>query len=247
MNDYFQSHTVSLVLTWLFSIPFIVGPIAVAIEMLFEKTKGISRFFVIWLLICVLLFSPFRYSLLQIFMAIAYPFQSIHALLTTIILALPISVVFGVLYGIGLWLPWEGIVVIAGDENTPSKIRLWLAAMAAPILYLISSYLFYLVLPYAAYPMHLSMIDAQDVIRTTNGPAGYFYKYAIEPSCSLEFPVFVDKVGWEKMSAKERLRAHVAGLYLNEREFVYYISKAYPAYFEECKRKYKMNQQQAEP
>jgi hypothetical protein len=245
MNDYFQSHIISLILTWLFSIPLIIGLVAFIIEILFKKTEGIPRFFMVWLIICMLLFGPLRYILLQIFIAIAYPFQNLHALLTTIILAIYIPIVFCILYAIGLGLPLLGTLAIAGFKESPSKMRLWLSALAAPIIFLVGNYLFYFVLPYAAYSTH--WLNAEDVIRATNGPPDYFYRDAVEPLARLKFPHFAEEIGLDKMSAKERLRAHVAVLYLSKIECVYYISKAYPAYFEEVKRKYEMNQQQAKP
>lgn len=241
MDDYFQSHIISLILTWLFSIPLIIGLIAFIIEILFEKTEGIPRPFIVWLVICQVLFSPLRYILLQFFVTIAYPFQSLHALFTVIILGFYIPIVFGVLYAIGFGLPLFITIAIAGFKDVPSKIHLWLSALATPIVFLIGSWLFYLVLPYAAYSTH--WLNADDIIRATNGPSDYFYRYAVEPFARLQFPHFAEDIGLEKMNAKERLRAHIAGLYLGEDEFVYYISKAYPAYFEEVVRKYKMQQQ----
>jgi hypothetical protein len=209
---------------------------------LFEKTEGISRIFMAWLFICLLLFSPARYLILQIFVATAYPFQSLHALFTIIILAFYIPIVFGILYAIGIGLPLISLVLIAGKDAT-SKIRLWLLSFAAPIIFLVGSFLFFLILPYAAYSTH--WLSTKDVIRATNGPPEYFYRYAMLPIEPLARSAFEEEIGL-KMSAKEILRAHVASIYLSNRGYVYYVSKTYPDYFEELKRRYELSQQQVD-
>ncbi len=233
MDDYFQSHTFSIVLTWLFSIPLILVLIAAAIYFLFKKVEGISRFYLAWLVICVLLFSPLRYILLQIFVAIAYPLQSFRAFFTTFILVIYIPIVFGIIYAIGFALPALGVMAIVGFKDTVSKIRLWLSSLAAPIVFLIASYLFYLVLPYAAYSTH--WLYTKDVIRATNGPPEYFYRYVVEPMVlKIRFPMYVKEIGFDNLSPKERLRSHVAMVYLGEKQFTFFVYKSFP---EEFKRK----------
>ena len=229
MNDYFQSHTISLILTWVLSIPIIVGLIASAIGFLFEKSKGFPRSFTIWLLICLLLLSPLRYILLQLFIATAYPVQSFGALFSTVILAFYIPIVFSILYAIGLGLPILGAFAVAGFKDPPSIIRLWFSAIATPIICIIAGWLYFLVLPYAAYSTH--WLSPQDVIRSTNGPPEYFYKYVAEKWTPLQFPGYVYEMGLENLSVKERLRSHVASVYLGERAFSFFVYKSYPNEF----------------
>ncbi len=232
MDDYFQSHTFSIVLTWLFSIPLIISLIGLAIYLLFEKIEGISRLFIVWLVICIILFSPARYIFLQIFVAIAYPLQSFRAFFTTFILVIYIPIVFGIIYAISFALPTLGVVAIVGFEDNVSKIRLWLSALAAPIIFLIASHLFYLVLPYAAYSTH--WLHPKDVIRATNGPPEYFYRYVVEQMTPLKFPSYAHEMGLNNLSPKERLRSHVAIVYLGQKQFNFFMYKSYP---EEYKRK----------
>lgn len=237
MEDYFQSHTFSMILTWLFSIPVIlctIGPVlAWLLACLFEKFEGIPRFLMVWLVVCFLLFSPLWYILLQILIATAYPFQSFRALLTTIVLIGYIPIVFGIMCVIGLGLPILCVYIIVYFENIASKIRLWLAALAAPIIFLIASYLFFLVLPYAAYSTH--WLYTKDVIRATNGPPEYFFRYVVEPiPLMIRFPKYVKEIGFDNLSSKERLRSHVAIVYLGEKQFSFFVYKSYP---EEYKRK----------
>ena len=232
MDDYFQSHTFSIVLTWLFSIPLIIALIGLAINMIFEKVEGVSRFFIAWLVICIILFSPLRYLFLQIFMAIAYPLQGLRAFLSTLLLAIYIPIVFGILYAIGFGLPAFVVFAIVGFKENFSKIRLLLSALAAPIIFLIASYLFYLVLPYAAYSTH--WLNPKDVIRATNGPPEYFYRYVVEPFTPLILPRYVEEIGFDNLSPKERLRSHVALIYLGKEQFTFFVYKSFP---EEYKRK----------
>ena len=229
-GDPFQSHLISSILTWLFSIPSIIGLLAVAIAMLFEKVEGVPRIFLIWLILCNLLFSPLRYIILQLFTAIAFPLQSIPGLLSAFLLALYIPIVFGILYGLGLGLPSVLIILIAGKKDPPSKGRLILSAVVAPLIFLVGSFLYYNVLPYAAYSTH--WVGTKEIIRTTNGPSEYFYKYVVEKFTPLQFPNFVHEMGFDKLSSKERFRAHVAAVYCGKKEFAYYVYKAYPTYFE---------------
>ena len=233
-GDPFQSHLISTILTWLFSIPLIIGLLVAAIGMLFEKQEGVPRIFLIWLIICMLLFSPLRYILLQLFTAIAFPFQSIPGLLSTFLLAIYIPIVFGLLYALGLGLPFILLILVAGKKDPPSKGRLLLSAVVAPLIFLIGSFLYYNVLPYAAYSTH--WVGTKEIIRTTNGPSKYFYKYVVEQFTPLEFPKFVHDMGFDKLSSKERFRAHVAAVYLGKKEFAYYVYKAYPKYNETSSR-----------
>ena len=234
MEDYFQSHTFSMILTWLFSIPVILCLIVPVLGLLFSKFEGIPRFLMVWLVICCLLFSPLRYILLQLFIATAYPFQSFRALLTTIVLIGYIPIVFGIMCVIGLGLPILCVsVIVCFFKDIASKIRLWLAALAAPIIFLIASYLFFLVLPYAAYSTH--WLYTKDVIRATNGPPEYFYRYVVEPmALKIRFPMYVKEIGFDNLSPEERLRSHVAMVYLGEKQFTFFVYKSFP---EEFKRK----------
>ena len=228
--DPFASPMISQILTWVFSIPLVFGILAWAVSMLFEKQEGVPRIFIIWLLICLLLFSPVRYILLQLFTAIAFPFQSITAFLSTLLLAIYIPIVFGVLYAIGLGLPLFLTVLIAGKNEPPSKARLLIAGIAAPIVFLVFSSIYYNVLPYAAYSTH--WLGPKEVIRTTNGPSYYFFRYVVEPFTPLQFSDFAYDIGLENMSAKERFRAHVAAVYCGNKQHLYYVANAYPDYLE---------------
>lgn len=231
--DPFSSPMISQILAWIFSIPLICGILCYCIIILFTKIEGIPRIFIIWLLICLILFSPVRYIVLQLFLAVAFPYQSIVAFLSSIPLVIYIPIVFGILYAIGLGFPLFLTMFIAGTKEPISKGRLFLAGIAAPIIFLIFSTIFYNILPYAAYSTH--WLGTKEIIRTTNGPSYYFYRYAVEQFTPLQFPGFTKDIGLQNMRVKERFRAHVAGVYCGDKHFWYYVSKTYPDYFEKLK------------
>ncbi len=235
MLDPFASPMISQILTWIFSIPLIIGIIVWAVNMLFENQEGVPRIFIFWILICLILFSPVRYILLQLFTAIAFPFQNFSGFISTFLLAFYIPIVFGILYAIGLGVPLYLIIVIVGKKEPLSKVRLFLSGISAPIIFLIFSSIYYNILPYAAYTTH--WLGPDELLRSTNGPSYYYYRYAVEQFTPLQFPGFADDIGLENMSAKERFRAHVAQVYCGNRQYWYYVSKAYPDYFEKLKSK----------
>jgi len=229
MNDYFQSYTISLILAWMFSILIIVRLMPVMIGVLFEKSAGMPRSLMIWQSICLLLFSPLRYILLQLVLATSYPVQSFLALSSFFLLLLYIPIVFSILYAIGLGLPLLTAIVVEMLNNKSSKIRVWLSAVASLFVCILARWIFFIVLPYAAYSTH--WLNPQDVIRATNGPAEYFYRYVAEPMNPLQFPEHVRELGIQNLTARERLRAHVAELYLGEKAFSVFMHKSYPEEF----------------
>jgi len=161
--------------------------------------------------------------------ASAYPFQSLSAFLSMFYLMLLIPIVFSILYGIGLGLPLLGTVFLAsGFKEIPSKVRLLLGSLAAPFILFLGTFLFFSVLQYAGYSTH--MLKARDLIRATNGPAEYFFKYVAEFGTPLQFPKFVYDIGLENLTYKERLRAHVATIYMGDDEIYYYVTNEYPKY-----------------
>ena len=145
-----------------------------------------------------------------------------------------IPIVFGLLYAIGLAVPFLLTILIVGKKEPPSKGRLFIAGILAPIIFLVFSTIYYNILPYAAYSTH--WLGPKELIRTTNGPSQYFYRFAVEQFTPLQFSGFAYDIGMENMSGKERLRAHIAAVYCGNKQHWYYVSKAYPEYFEKLKR-----------
>ena len=216
-------------MSWIFSIPPIIALIVYGNVQVAKNQHWFTGLLFVWILFCAVVLSPFRYAFLQLIIVTTYPYQSFYAFFTACALSVYIiPFVMSILYGIGFGLPALGLGAIVGFKDSISKTRLFLAAIAAPFLFIISSYLFYLVLPYAAYSTH--WLRAEDVIRATNGPAEYVYKYLVEPWTPQAFPKFAHDMGLENLTSKERLRAHVATIYLGKKQFAYYVYKAYPEY-----------------
>ena len=227
-TDYFQSHTVSLTLSWIFFIPIVFGIIGGIVYLLFGKVEeSVPRTFLIWIFICGLVFSPLRYIILQLVLYEAHSIQSISALFSGLILTTYIKFIFLPLWGVGMGLPTLGVIAIIGFKNTASRIRFILASVAAPFLFLIGSFLFFNILPYAAYTTH--WLKAENVIRATNGPAEYYYKYFARWEVELNRKQYGKELGLN-LTSKDMLRAHVASSYLSKEKLAYYISKAYPEY-----------------
>jgi len=171
-GDYFNSSTLSLVLSWLFSIPILIGLLGFLINMLFEKQEGMPRVFTIWILLCILLFSPLRYLILQLIVASAYAFQSLGAFVSLFLLAIYIPIVYGILYAIGFGLPLFLTILVAGIREPISKFRIILSSILAPFIFILSSILFYYVLPYAGYSTHwLKAVKSQKVCKKQKGYA----------------------------------------------------------------------------
>jgi len=239
-QDPFSSSLISQILTWVVSIPLLIYILSIAITFLFEKQEGFPRIYTIWLLICILLFSPLRYILLQLLMAEAYPFQSWVGFFTTFILAIYIPIIFGILYFIGLGLPLLFIVLIAGTKAPYSKIRVFLSSIAAPVILFIFSFIYYSILPFAAKSTH--WLGSYEIIRTTNGPSQYFYHYVVEQFTPLQFSRLTHDIGFDKMTTKELLRSHLAAVYCGNKQYWYYVSTAYPEYYKEIKQKHEIDQ-----
>lgn len=251
-EDPFASPIISQVLTWIVTLPLLMRFLLYFAKMclvLFEKedyvypepTMG-RRIFLIWVLLCFLLLSPLRYIMLQSLLITAFPFQGFWNLLVSFVLGVYIPPLFLILSTIGCVIPLLLILLITLGARgligcptaQPSRLRLTVAAIAAPLLFLLFSTIYYKILPYAAYTTH--WLKTYELISTTNGPSVYFFDFVVEPYTPLLVPEFARDLGWENMSAKERLRAHVAMLYCGEKQYWYYVSKTYPEYFQRLKR-----------
>lgn len=92
-TDYFQSHTIPFILSWFFTIPTIIGLIVYANVQVAKNQHWFAGLLLIWIYLCMIVLSPFRYMFLQLIMAGAYPWSCA----TRYILALSILYVLHVL------------------------------------------------------------------------------------------------------------------------------------------------------
>ena len=97
----FDSSTLSLILAWLFCSVFFLYLIVSTFIFLFDVTKELPLIVTLWIAVCIVFVSPFRYMLLQLVLSEAYAVQSLRAFLSSILLFLYMPVVFALLYGPG--------------------------------------------------------------------------------------------------------------------------------------------------
>lgn len=230
-NDYFASSTLSLVLSWVFSIPTLLGIVAL-IFVIFKKHEDMPWFFSVWLGLCFLIISPVLYILFQLVLVISYLFQSTTTFLVSIVTltVFLVPLAFSLLYAVGIGIPLFGVFWLLGTKSPPSKLRYVSVALAAPIIFLIGSLLFSLAQPVAAISTHA--LRAEDVIRATNGPA--YYVFGLVQQGFVALPPYISKT---PQTMKDCLRSHVAFLYLTNREHVYFLEKEYPELKDEFSEK----------
>lgn len=222
-TDYFASSTISLILSWVFSIPTFLGIVSL-IFVIFKKHEDIPWFFSVWLGLCFFILSPVRYMLFQVVLAVSYLFQSATAFLvsfaTLTIFLVPLA--FSLLYTLGIGIPLVCMFWLFGRKSSPSKLRYVSLVLGAPIIFFIGTLLFSVVLPFAAISTHA--LRAEDVIRASNGPPYYVFACLV-PQGMVALPPYISKT---PQTTRDYLRSHVALMYLTNREHVHFLEKAYP-------------------
>jgi len=227
--DHFQSHTLSLVLAWIVFVPGLIGAALKGLNLVFneifnEENTGVSRWFTLWFVACFVVLSPLRYILLQLTIAMAFPFQSVRAFLSTFLLALYVPIVFGLMHALGVALPCYAVFRMAIEKHGRTNWRrIWNTAVVTPFVFLAATYVFASLLPIAAKSVH--WLDADDVIRATNGPACLVYRYVSTWAQVYEMPSYAERV---KQDDKAALRMHVATVYLSGRQEGKFLYFAYP-------------------
>jgi len=225
--DYFESSSVSGILSWVFAIPVAIYLIAFGLRSLLERTEGMPAMYIAWLFLCIVVLSPFRYILFQVVAGVAFPFQSFVALLDTLPLVLYVPIVLGVLYAIGLVLPVFLITAIASTRYQVKRTRLLLSSLLAPLVVYLGTLLFFLALPLGSWTVH--WLKAEEIIPATNGPAFLTYQYVARWGMPIQFSTYTRTVA---QNDKEMFRSHVAAMYLSEREQVRYLKHAHPDFYE---------------
>ena len=219
-SDYYASNTVSLVLAWIFCQPVLFAVVGF-IFWFFQKHEGIPWFVSAWIGLFFLWLSPIRYMLFQIIAATAYPVQSFFAFFSLfysgVFLFVPIE--FSILFALGFALPLFLNLLLVGD-------RWWrnlLACLAAPVLALLGSVIFGFLLPVAA-GVTTQHLRADDIIRSTNGPA-YFAFVCLLTKIDADVPPLFAQT---PMTPRDYLRTHVAMVYLGKNQQLEFVEKAYP-------------------
>jgi hypothetical protein len=207
MDDPYASATVSLVLAWLFALPLLLYIVSGVLGALFTKHKDIPWGVSAWFTLCVFVISPFRYMLLQMIAGESFAVQSWAAFIQSLFLLPYIPFVFGLLYFLGMGLPFLVIILLAGKET---KFRIGLAMVAMPFLCAIGYALFFAALPYATWT--IGWLRDRDVVSAANGPATFFYRFAVKPDIPRIGPQLTDNIG---TTANAQLRNHIFNAYVS--------------------------------
>lgn len=222
MDDPFGSGWVAITLAWLVTGGSLAYALTSLISFLVEK-KGMARPFKIWLVLCLAFLAPTRYIFFQLVLGESYMVQSWFGFFSSFLLAIYIPIIFGILYFIGLGLPLGVTLLVLGDEDRRGAGRYVGAVVVLPIICLISSWLFYVTLPYAA--MTVRWLPAEPVIKATNGPAALVFDHVTAPLSPLTMPRYFELT---PQDAKALRRCHVASLYLSSSQEARFVKKAYP-------------------
>ncbi|MDY6821901.1 MAG: hypothetical protein SVN78_09815 [Deferribacterota bacterium] len=231
--DPFASSTFSLRIAWFSAI---LGLICfIGFFEIVKKKLGKNIFMFVWFSLCLLFLSPARYMLFQSILAASYIFQSKEAFISSPLLALYIPTVFGILLFTGLFLPLAMLIFlreIIRDTDYFFSFVKGISAIIFPIICLISSYIFYYILPYAAWALFL--LNPNDLIKATNGPTAIVYKYITKPLS----PTIVPDIFYQTPQRDiDLLRCHVAAIYMSNQKFWYFVKLQYPDIYEQTLKK----------
>lgn len=226
--EVFESSTFSLILSWIFGLPIILGIIAWILG-IFSKQEGVPWAFSAWLGICLLVFSPARYLLFQVALASSYTVQSFGAFVSVFLLAIYVPIVFGILYFIGIGLPMLPTMAILKGQERMTFGRGLAASIVLPIACIISSFLFYWALPFAG--KTVGWLKVKDVMKATNGPPALIYKYFSSPYAPTIIAGFFEDTPQQDI---DQLRCHVAAIYVSDRKLGYFVKHQYPEIYEKA-------------
>jgi hypothetical protein len=199
-----------------------------AVTMVFMPASARLKILFAWMLLCALALSPVRYMLFQVVAAAAYPWQSLKALLSTLVLAIYIPIVWGLLTALAIVLPVFVATSILGKTATPRLSRVFACAVAFPVLCIIGSSLYYeFAFPLAARAVY--WLDPADVIRSGNGPAYLTFKFIAMPYTPMSFPVPAEELSGSDL---DLMRLHLASAYMSPEKRAWVLRRAYPKLFE---------------
>lgn len=229
--DPFESTTIALVCSWAAAIPAMIAVVALPFSIFKGEARG-YRMLIIWFFLCSFALSPARYLLFLAVAGSSYVLQSWGAFFSCFALIFYIPIVFTILYVIGFSSQGLAAIAVVGKRETISFGRGIAVAVVIPIACLISKYLFYLVLPAAAWTIH--WLNPSDVIKSTNGPTAFVFRYVTLPFSQIAAPDIFYRT---PLTHQDLLRCHVANSYMGGQAWRYFIKKQYPQiYAEEVKK-----------
>jgi hypothetical protein len=211
------------VLSWLSASTVLLCVLGGILDAVLKPFTTRDRIFRAWIVLCTLALTPARYMLFQVVAAVSYPWQSIRAFLSSIVLSIYVPIIFVALTVLAVGIPIFVAKRIAGTSGRSRMTRLVLAAVAFPILCLLGSWFYFSIgLPLSARSVH--WLHPGDVLRAANGPTYLVFKFAM-PLTPLSFPVPGDQLPGSDLAL---LRLHVASTYMNARKEAWVLMTAYP-------------------
>ena len=223
----FESSATSTVLSWICVGPMLLALAFAPFSIIRDAEAPLRyRILVVWLLLCLIALSPLRYVFFQLVLAASFPVQSWRAFFSGILVLMYAPIVFGILYLISLGIPLAGTVWIAGAREDSPRWRTVLAGFAAPALCAAAWIPFSALLPLAAKTVH--WLDPVSLVRATNGPSYYVFKYIVLPATPLQFPFPGEEASQFKFSDRDLARLHVASVYMSAPREGWFIREAYP-------------------
>lgn len=227
-TDPFESGTLATVLSWLSAAPILIGMCIGAVTVVFTRASVRLKLLFAWMLLCALALSPVRYMLFQIVAAMAYPWQSLRAFLSTLVLAIYIPIVWGLLAVVTIGLPAFVAILILGKTENPRFSRVLACALIFPLLCVIGSGVYYeFALPLAARSVY--WLNPADVIRAGNGPAYVTFKYIAMPYTPMSFPVPAEELSGSDL---DLMRLHLSSAYMSAQKRAWVLKQAYPKIFD---------------
>lgn len=227
----FESSTISTILAWLFVLPVLLYLVIAPLGLIFDNELSIGRRILYsWLLLCLLILSPLRYGIFQIALTVTFPVQSWGAFFSSFVAAVYVPIILGLLYVITLGIPVGGTALVEGTGERRIRWRIALAALVAPVLCIASWIPFTFLLPLAG--KTVQWLDPVALVRATNGPAYYAFKYVALPGSPMQFPVAGEEIARFRLSDRDLARLHVASVYMSAPKEGWYIREAHPALFE---------------
>lgn len=230
--DFFESSTVSLILSWLSAASVFTALIGTLLFLFLQKHEGVPRTLSIWVGICMILFSPLRYIFFQVDLALSYTVQSFSAFFTGMLMSIWVVPVFAIIYLIVIGAPIAAASLLLANQARVTFTRGLVLCILVPVVCVISNSIFYLGLPYAGVAVGW-MANPKDLIKATNGSAAVLFKYVASPLTPLILPSFYSDTPQKDV---DLLRCHVASTYLSDKTFGYFVKHQYPEIYEKEQR-----------
>lgn len=229
--DFFESSTISQILSWASTFGMFLGAISI-LGLALDKYDNVPRILSIWIGLCIVFLSPLAYMIFQAILAMSYLMQSFSAFFLGGLISTVLVPVYGLICLVIIGGPIFTATILMNNQVKVTFGRGVLVGIITPIVTVIFSSIFYFGLSYAGNLVGW-MLNPKDLVKATNGPAAVFYKYAASPLIPKLLPNLYTETPQRDI---DLLRCHVAGTYLNDKKFGYFVKYQYPEIYEKGPR-----------